>query len=86
MRQKDATRRRMSSEMSSVTGSIDRAEFSLLNDRLTNPHPPIITAADLIKEINAVEALLPPDPLYERMKDSRSMRPKKNRLINKRYM
>jgi hypothetical protein len=85
MAKKQATRERMSHEHASVTSSIERESFTMLNNRLTQENPQPITAVELLKDINEVEALLPPDLMYEQLKDSKSLRPKRNKLINRRY-
>ena len=59
-------------------------EFTKLNLRLVQADPTPITAVDLLKDITEVESWLPQDERYEQLKDSRSLRPKKNKLISKR--
>ena len=59
-------------------------EFTKLNNRLVQADPQPITAVELLKDITEVESWLPQDERYELLKDSRSLRPKKNKLISKR--
>ena len=71
--------------MSMTSKSTEREDFMKLNSRLVQADPQPITAVALLQDITEVESLLPQDERYEQLKDSRSLRPKKNKLINKRF-
>ncbi|CAG9333906.1 unnamed protein product [Blepharisma stoltei] len=56
-----------------------RSGFKKLNTRLTEDNPPLITAAEMLKNINEVEKLMPKDNAYENLKESRGFKPKKSK-------